>query len=484
MFKDTNLSLLLFPKREFCLSLVILLLAQPIPLQAAEEHSEVRTGRKAHEELLKTTHFYQDEALNNYVNEVGQGLAANGDWPDIEYHFFIIDSPDINAFALPGGYIYINRGLLSYLTSESQLAGVLAHEIAHVTEHHAVRRNSRAMLGNAAAFIATIATWNSNVGEAIKLENAALVSGYGRDMELEADEYGAKYLYKSGYDPAAMMEVLGVLKDHERFSILKGREAGKAPTPYHGVFSSHPKNDQRLKEVIEQAGELPPGEDFQGRDVYRQMLDNMVFGDNGETLAAPGYERYATKSLGVTFVFPDRWTRSTDGQKIVLTADDGLTLDIAVAKPQGDPRPAETLLLERYQVEKLNKAKAVYDDKSRKDEAAYAFIETEAGKKRVAVIKSGSYEYFFEARIPVPLSKEQDEAVLAVIKSFRRAETYDFPPDNVYRIYYHRLEPGETFADLAADQVIGRNTEQQLRLINGYYPSGEPEPGTWMKMIR
>lgn len=449
---------------------------------AQAEDSEVKLGRKEHEKLVKTTHFYQHEALNAYINEIGQKLAANSDWPEIDYHFFIIDSPDINAFALPGGYIYINRGLLSYLTSEAQLAAVLAHEIAHVTQHHAIRRRSKQRLGDAAAFVATIATLNSNVGEAIKLENAALVSGYGREMELEADEYGAAYLYRSGYDPAAMIDVLGILKDHERFSTLKGRDAGRAPQTYHGVFSSHPKNDKRLKEVIAQAGQLPPGEDFRGRDVYRQMLDGMVFGDNDTTLAPPGYERYATKSLGVTFVYPEDWTRTTEKQTIVLSSVEGFRMELKVARPTNKDAKSADLLKERFQVEKLRKPKAVYGSKERKDEATYAHIETEAGHKRVAVIKSGSYEYYFEVISPVPLSDEQDEQVLEVIKSFGRAESYHFPPDDIYHIYYHRLQPGETFADLAANKAIGRYTEEQLRLMNGYYPSGEPEPGTWIKM--
>jgi len=200
----------------FLLACLLLFMA---PCLLAED-KEVKMGREAHEELLKTTHFYDDPELLEYVNSVGQKLAANSDWPDIEYHFFIVDSPDINAFALPGGYIYINRGLMSYMTSEAQLASVLAHEIAHVTRHHAVRRRSQQRLGTAAAFVASVITWNSNVGEAIKLENAALVSGYGREMELEADEYGALYMYRSGYDPNAVIEMLSILKDHERLTAL------------------------------------------------------------------------------------------------------------------------------------------------------------------------------------------------------------------------------------------------------------------------
>ncbi|MFX4228625.1 MAG: M48 family metalloprotease [Porticoccaceae bacterium] len=453
------------------------------PLFAAED-SEVKMGREAHEELLKTTHFYDDPELLEYVNSVGQKLAANSDWPDIEYHFFIVDSPGINAFALPGGYIYINRGLMSYLTSEAQLAGVLAHEIAHVTRHHAVRRRTKQRLGDAAAFIASIVTWNSNVGEAIQLENAALVSGYGREMELEADEYGAVYMYRSGYDPNAMIELMTILKEHERFTALKGRDAGRSTATYHGVFSTHPKSDTRLQEVIAQAGQLPPGEAFQGRDIYREKTRNMVYGENITQTAPPGFQRYASKGLGVTFEYPSGWQRSTQGQSIILSSPDDIQLEISVARPQPDVTDPEILLKQRFQVEELKQSEPVYEDNTRSDEAAQAIVDTENGDKRVAVIKSGSYEYYFNTLQPVPLSDEQDESVTRIIASFRRAEPRDFPPDRVYTIDYHRLKPGETFTDLAANSSLGRYSEEELRLLNGYYPSGEPQPGTWLKVVR
>ena len=462
---------------------VWLLPALGLALPAQSENSEVKIGRKEHEKLLKTTHFYRDEALNAYIDRVGQKLAAHGDWPEIDYHFFIVDSPGINAFALPGGYIYITRGLLSYLNSEAQLAAVLAHEIAHVTERHAQRRRRQQRLGDVAAFVAS-ATVSSRVGGAIQLENAARVSGYGREMELEADEHGARTLHRAGYDPAAVIEVLSVFKDHEKFSSMQAREAGERPVTYHGLFATHPKNDKRLREAVEQAGELPPGEDFRGRDVYRQHLDNMVFGPSESMLAPPGYQRYASEVLGVTFVFPDTWNKTTQGSTIVLSGPDNLRLELDVAKPQNLALDAEEILKTRHGVDKLRRPRPLYEEPQRKGDAVYAQLDTAAGRKRVAVIKSGSYEYYFTAAAPVPLAKPQDKAVLALIKSFRRATEQDFPPERIKRIYYHRLQPGETFADLAANRTLGRHTELQLRLINGYYPSGQPEPGTWIKMVK
>lgn len=463
----------------------VLALAVVAPFSAlADMSDEQRIGRKEHEKLSLYTHFYEDAALNEYVNSVGQRLAANSDYPDLEYHFFIVDSPDINAFALPGGYIYINRGLMTYLTSEAQLAAVLSHEIAHVTKRHGTRQRDQRILGNVAAWVATIALWNASIGDAIRLENTARVSGYGREMELEADEYGATYLYRTGYDPQAIIEVLSILKDHQTFTLRKGREQGRAPATYHGVFSTHPRNDQRLADVIQQAGLLPPGEALEGRTEYRKMMDGVVFGDNDKSTSPPGYERYSSKSLGVTMLYPESWTKTTQGQEILLDSGDGTQLQLTVAVPEDSAISAKDQLLQKYQLESLEDVELVYEEKGTEHDAILAIATTDPGKLRVAAIKVGAYTYFFENITPIPLDKETDVIVKNIIKSFRRAESEDYPPDNIYNVYYHRLAPGETFAELAQSQNLGRYTEDYLRLMNGYYPKGEAQPGTWIKMAK
>src|SRR5690606_36518792 len=103
------------------------------------ERAELEKGKELHEEMLKESTVYQDEKLAAYVDRIGQKLAAISHRPELEYQFTIIDSPDVNAYALPGGYVYITRGLMTYLTSEAQLAAVLGHEIGHITARHAVR---------------------------------------------------------------------------------------------------------------------------------------------------------------------------------------------------------------------------------------------------------------------------------------------------------------------------------------------------------
>lgn len=464
-------------------SLIALLFCFASSVVNADDDAEA--GKKLHEELLLTERFYHDEELNAFVDRIGQKVAANGDWPELEYHFFIIDSGAINAFALPGGYIYINRGLINYLTSEAQLAAVLAHEVAHVTRRHHDRRDNTNTMGNVAAFMASLLTMNSGVGDAVSIWNAARVSGFGREMELEADEWGAQYLYKSGYDPEAMIEVLGVLKDHETFMNREARNAG-AQSSYHGVFASHPRGDTRLKEVVAQAGTLPPGEEYQGRDEYRELVDGLVFGESANSNAPPGKARYVHKGLAVTFVFPDDWIRTTQGSTIKVESRDGsISLTLEVASIADQELTAEDMLLARRSASDLDEAQSLSQNMDR-NEAVTGFIEveSEATRQRVAAVKLGSNAYFLSAVLPENPDEETDALHLEIMQSFRRASNADLPPDREYRIYYERLEPGDTFLDLARKSVLGRQAEAYLRLINGYYPSGEAQPGTWMKLVK
>ena len=148
------------------------------------ENQEIQMGREYNAQILKQYPVYQDQSLQEYVQSIGESLALKSHRPELVYRFTVLDSPDINAFALPGGYIYINRGLMSYLSSEEELAAVLGHEIGHVTARHSVRQYSQAQL---MGILSTAVEINSGrtAGNLANLASGALLSGYGRDMELE-----------------------------------------------------------------------------------------------------------------------------------------------------------------------------------------------------------------------------------------------------------------------------------------------------------
>ena len=159
------------------------------------ENQEIQMGREYNAQILKQSPRYQDQNLQEYVQSIGESLASKSHRPNLIYRFTVIDSPDINAFALPGGYIFINRGLMAYLSSEEELAAVLGHEIGHVTARHSVRQYSQSQL---MGILSTAVEINAGrtAGNIANLASGALLSGYGRDMELEADDLGAQYIFK------------------------------------------------------------------------------------------------------------------------------------------------------------------------------------------------------------------------------------------------------------------------------------------------
>src|SRR3989344_796841 len=182
------------------------------------ESSEINIGSQNDAKIRKQYGVYDNPELQAYVEQVGQKLAALSHRPGLTYHFTVLDSPEVNAFALPGGYIYITRGILAYLNSEAELAAVLGHEIGHVTARHGVRQYTAA---TATGFVGAIIGVATGIGATQDLFNNvfgnAILSGYGRDHELESDRLGAEYLARAGYDPQAIIQVIGILKNQEEF---------------------------------------------------------------------------------------------------------------------------------------------------------------------------------------------------------------------------------------------------------------------------
>jgi predicted Zn-dependent protease len=459
--------------------------ADVVTMSAAQE---VEIGRKMHPRVLQQYGRYSDEALQAYVNDIGQRIARVSHLPDLQFTFTVLDSPDINAFALPGGYIYITRGIMAYLNSEAQLVAVLGHEVGHVTARHAVRQQSGATAAGVGATVIGILTGSGDLANVASMAGTALVRGYGRDMELEADAIGAEYLERMGYQPEAMIDVVRLLKNQEMLEVQIARQEGREPRVYHGVFSTHPDNDTRLKEVVSEARKAGDAAEARpdGREAYLQRIAGLPIGPSREQGVVRG-SRFYHGTLGVTVAFPSGWTVQNQPTKVVATTPqkDALLQLSATAPPQ-NVQPRELLAklqpgvplqgAEPLEINGLTGYTAIARD--------VALPWGNRGPARYAVVYYNGLAYVFmgATRLNSAMSAT-DPLFLSSIKTFRRLRDNEFALAEPNRIRLIKATPQTRLEALASASPIEKYPVERLRLLNDLYPNKEPVAGQWLKVV-
>lgn len=451
------------------------------PLLASNGPPE--TGREMHQQIMANLPLVKGK-LADYVEQVGQRIVQRANLKDETFTFTVIDDPVINAFALPDGYIYVHRGLLNYLNSEAQLAAVLAHEIGHVTaSHHARQRRAHVGSSLMSALLA-ILTRSAEVGEATAMWGATIVSGYGRDMELEADEVGSRYLYLSGYDPQAMIEVITLLKNHERLEKQRALEAGRKPQFYHGLFATHPRNDQRLREVVSKAGEQPRSADLeQNVAAFRIATEGMIWGENYGNRVLPD-NIYLNEQLAFLMYFPDGWKYREQPPLVTARHNEAKASMALSVQPRTGDSP-ERFIQKQLGIPWLNKSSAIHPVGLQ----GHTGLVPASGNKpeqRLAVVYYG-YNVFIFKGMPdtsTRVSPSLDQDLLSIINSFRPVHPQSIGRGDTKTIHYVKATENTTFGRLAKHFKLGSQGENDLRIINNFYPAGEPNAGQWIKVIR
>jgi len=442
------------------------------------EAQELSLGQRADQDVKKQYALYDLKGLQAYVDSVGQKLARVSHRTELSYRFTVLDSPEVNAFALPGGYIYITRGIIAYLNSEAELAAVLGHELGHVTARHGVRQASAAqgtdLLFNILGAVSP-AMRSSGVQSVTGLLGGALLSGYGREHELEADRIGAEYLARAGYDPQAMIKVIGVLKSQELFDAEVARQEGREPRAYHGLFASHPDSDTRLKEVVAAADKFRSGAGTAlARDRFLEQSDGMIFGDSPREGIRRGNAFYHP-DLGFALAIPEGWRLSNLPDRVILNAPGGE----AGIELKMENRPNET---PAQMLRRLTRGAANNIDASPVN--ALPAASGEIRGRLAGVVYLGDKAFIFSGG-----GKSDDAARRALagmrqaMRSFHAITAEERARARPLLIKLQRANAAQRLSALAARSPLGENAEGYLRLINGLYPSGEPAPGSLFKVI-
>ena len=452
-------------------------------LAAAPLGAHAGPGKKAYDEFVKQGQIYDDPRWQDYVQKIGQRLVAYTSDRNGEFHFTVLDNSDVNAFALPDGYIFVNRGLLAYLESEDQIAAVVGHEIGHVVAHHAAKKNLLGAFGSIVGFVGAVVTGVGQVSETTNAATDTLVSGYGRDMELQADQLGGEFIAKAGYNPFAMIEVIQVLKDQETFAT----EVGGQQKSYHGVYASHPENDKRLHDAMSENAKYLPAEVVEPVGDFWDIINGLVYGNQ----AAAGIvkdQSFYHAGLRVVVTFPPAWDVSSSPSKVTGISPSGNIAGNISFQRQEAPKTKQTP--KQYVQDTLKRDDIVSgEDIKVGDYNGYiGNVDVAKGHLKasmVAVIFKDGGVYLFKGEAGEGGDAAQFEADFrATVQSFRPMQPGDLKVANNQRIKVIEAKPGDTYAALAAKSSIKSHPEEMLRLLNGDHPLGEPRAGNPIKIVQ
>ncbi|MBL4621088.1 MAG: M48 family metalloprotease [Immundisolibacteraceae bacterium] len=453
------------------------------------ESQEIAAGRQSHPKIIAQYGIYDDPELQAYVSRIGTELANQSHRSGLIYRFTVLDSTDINAFALPGGYIYITRGLLAYLNSEAELAAVLGHEIGHVTARHGVRQQTAATaagLGYTIASILIPELGNGATSDLYGLLSNALLSGYGREHELEADRLGAEYLARTGSDPQAMIAVISVLKNQDEFGRQQAQAEGREHQGYHGLFSSHPTHDTRLQQVVAQAQHLVvDGTPTINREPFLNQIDGLVFGDS----AAQGIRRgrnFYHPDMGFGLTFPTNWAIKNLPDRLIAIANNGdaqITLRVDDINRRIDP---QQFIIERLGIKHLTQGKVI-SSHGLQGYTGLTQLKTAQGKRlgRVSVVYFDQQAFIFVgAAVNEAQAIEIDKLFLSTAKSLHRLSNAERKLAQPLHLKITTASAGSRYARFAKQSPIDSYAEQQLRLLNNHYPTGEPSAQSRIKIVQ
>jgi predicted Zn-dependent protease len=446
------------------------------------ESQEIAIGQEMDGQIRREMGIYDDKALQEYVASVGHRLARGSERPNLPWHFAIVDSPAINAFALPGGYIYLTRGIMPFLGDEAELAGVLGHEIGHVTARHAAQQYSRATGAQLGLVLGSI--FVPGIQQAAGLAESGLgllFLKYGRDDELQSDALGARYAARAGWSPSG---VAGMLSTLDRVS-----ETSEDRRGVPNWLATHPSPADRvervqaaIKEAEAEAHEVRPVD----RDAYLRRLDGLVYGDNPDQGVTRG-SQFLHRALRFAIDFPKGWEINNSATQVVAKRP-GMNVFLLlqlVQKPQG--RNAEDIA----RIDMGSAGFRLIQGSRTAINGLEAFVGTYEGTiadlgrvgMRAAHILYGSNVFLFTGIAPVDGYQRVQAELNDGLRAFRPLSAAEAERIQPNRIDLYTARAGDTWQAIADRQAKGIVRPETLAVMNGRTAAEPPRSGERLKIV-
>src|SRR4029079_7041834 len=452
-------------------------------LLGMSEEQEIELSKEEHPKILaEFGGEVKDPALQNYITSIGTLLAKTSERPNLPWKFTILDTPDVNAFALPGGYIYITRGLLGLASSEAEVASVLGHEIGHVSARHTSQRQGRATIAGLGAAVAGILTGSSAVAQRGNTLATGYIQKYSRDQEFQADTLGVRYMSRANYDPQASVQFLEKLLDESR---LAAEEAGKDPSEADQVTwtSTHPRTTDRVQQAIKNAGVIDVSNPIVEHDLYLSKIDGLVYGDDPEQGIVRG-RTFIHPGLRLQFQVPQDFRIINQPSQVIAQSQEG---DGVMALGQAKVSGSLTDWFE-------NHPKARFENIDRIDvngmEGATGVtqgaVNNQRADLRVVLIRYDAdtvYQFMFAT--PPGSEGKYDRPFRETTYSFRKLSAAEASQAKPQRIKVVTVGANDSVTSLAQRMNVDDLAEERFRVLNGLAEGhGRLQPGDKVKIVQ
>jgi predicted Zn-dependent protease len=439
------------------------------------ESEEIALGRQTDVEIRHQYGVYDDPKLNGYVESVGRALVPHTHRPNLDYHFAVLDTPVVNAFAVPGGYIYVTRGIVALMGSEAELAVVLGHELGHVNARHSVRRMSEMMLVQVglavgSALSETFAEISGLAGVGIQL----LFLKYSRDDERQADSLGVEYARKGTYNPGEMVGFFGSL---EKLGDLSGGQA------LPGFLSTHPLTSDRIEKVRTMLAETDQSLAIK-RNEYLQKLDGLVYGDDPRQGYVDGQSFYHPE-LAFAFSFPGGWTvQNTPARVSIVSKDEkaaillqaeksDLSLPDYSRKRAEDIKGSQLLGEDRLSISGLDSYHQIYDVSNQEGTPL---------RLRLSVIRKGNYIYTFTALSSTEEFESHDADFRRTVQSFAELRDSSRLKKRASRLRIIEADGRSTLEQTLTKAGVKKELRPKFAIMNGMDLGTKPSAGRLVKI--
>ena len=431
---------------------------------------------------------YDNPRLNQYVTEIGEKLVATTPMTGQKFTFTILDSPVVNAFSLPGGYVFVTRGLLGIANNEAEMAGVLGHEIGHITAGHAARRLRRTALANLGAGLLRLlvgklgnAEIGTVMGDVASFGSLYYIRRYSREQEFQADQLGTISLAKAGYDPGAMGTFLSSLEGDSEFeNMIAGRAADDR---LHTMFADHPRTPDRVKRAVDEARSLQKSSVL-NRDAFLQHIDGLLYDDDpGQGVLRNGY--FLHPGLHLAFAVPNDFEVENEPTKVVVQNDEhaGFIFDRPPQPFNGTPddyvgtvwAPNAKSRVQHLDIGDL--AAATVTTQAKNDDGMLINV------RLLAVRTDRDTLYRFLFVMPADSGSRFIQTFQHVIYSFRKLSDEEAAKVKPLVVRVITVADGDTVESLAKRLPYAEREVERFRMMNALAPDAVVKPGDKVKIV-